>query len=86
MTPLFSHVRTRARAPRAQLAEFGVNAGDIKKAKDAGYFTVEALQMNHSKRLKDIKGLSEAKIDKVRARPCIPAAPFPARSSARSVR
>lgn len=48
-----------------KLAEVGVNAGDIKKAREAGYHTIQSLQMNHSKHLKDIKGLSEAKIDKL---------------------
>ncbi len=40
-------------------------AGDIKKAKDAGYFTCESILMNPKKRLNEIKGLSEAKIDKM---------------------
>lgn len=51
--------------PIDKLSEVGVNAGDIKKAREAGYHTIQALQMNHSKHLKDIKGLSEAKIDKL---------------------
>ena len=48
-----------------QLATLGINAGDIKKAKEAGYCTVKSLLMVPKKELWAIKGLSEAKVDKV---------------------
>ena len=51
--------------PIEKLADAGVNAGDIKKAREAGYCTIQSLQMNHSKRLKEIKVLSESKIEKM---------------------
>ena len=51
--------------PIERLAEAGVNAGDIKKARDGGFYTIQSLQMHHSKNLKDIKGLSEARIEKM---------------------
>ncbi|GAB4819384.1 hypothetical protein N2152v2_006430 [Parachlorella kessleri] len=40
-------------------------AGDIKKAKDAGFYTCESLLMYSKKRLSEIKGLSEAKVEKI---------------------
>ena len=48
-----------------KLANFGINAGDIKKAKEAGFHTVKALVMIPKKILCDVKGLSEAKVDKM---------------------
>lgn len=63
-----------------KLITVGVNAGDIKKMKDAGYFTVESILMQtrkvriilsltlfflHSKVLATVKGMSEAKIEKI---------------------
>ncbi|KFM28254.1 Meiotic recombination protein DMC1-like protein [Auxenochlorella protothecoides] len=41
------------------------HGGDIKKAKDAGFHTCESMLMQPKKRLVEIKGLSEAKIDKL---------------------
>lgn len=38
---------------------------DITKLKLAGYFTVMSLQLKHPKALKQIKGFSEAKVEKV---------------------
>eukprot|EP00959_Pyramimonas_sp_CCMP1952_P136622 2859143-Pyramimonas_sp.AAC.1 len=43
----------------------GINAGDVKKAKDAGFHTINCLLMNTKKSLLAIKGLSEAKIEKM---------------------
>jgi len=48
-----------------QLEAAGVGASDIKKLKDAGMYTVEAVAMSTKKALCDIKGISEAKADKL---------------------
>jgi DNA repair protein RAD51 len=42
----------------------GINAADIKKLKDAGYHTVEAVAFAPKKDLLAIKGISEVKADK----------------------
>nr|AKI32385.1 DNA meiotic recombinase 1 [Watanabea reniformis] len=51
--------------PIDKLQQLGINAGDIKKAKEAGYHTCQSLLMQTKKKLTDIKGLSEAKIEKM---------------------
>jgi len=43
----------------------GITAGDIKKLQEAGYFTVEAVAYAPKKDLIAIKGISEAKADKL---------------------
>ncbi|XP_021608701.1 meiotic recombination protein DMC1 homolog isoform X2 [Manihot esculenta] len=43
----------------------GINAGDIKKLQDAGIYTCNGLMMHTKKNLTGIKGLSEAKVDKI---------------------
>ncbi|WJX62209.1 Meiotic recombination protein dmc1 [Trifolium repens] len=43
----------------------GINAGDVKKLQDAGIFTCNGLMMHTKKNLTGIKGLSEAKVDKI---------------------
>ncbi|CAI2373964.1 unnamed protein product [Moneuplotes crassus] len=43
----------------------GINAGDIKKLEDAGYATVEGIAFTQKRQLTQIKGLSEAKVDKI---------------------
>ncbi|KAK2945425.1 putative Meiotic recombination protein DMC1 like protein [Blattamonas nauphoetae] len=48
-----------------KLQELGVNAGDIKKLKDVGCHTIQSLQMRTRKDLLSVKGLSEAKLDKI---------------------
>ena len=45
--------------------ERGISAGDVKKLKEAGYFTVESVAYTPKKALTAIKGLSESKIDKI---------------------
>lgn len=45
----------------------GITAGDITKLKDAGYYTVEAVAYAPKKHLLTIKGISEAKADKIMA-------------------
>lgn len=48
-----------------RLAEQGIAAADITKLKQAGVFTVPGVQMQCRKDLTLIKGLSEAKVDKI---------------------
>ena len=43
----------------------GISTADIKKLEDAGYFTVEAVAFAPKKILVTIKGISEAKADKI---------------------
>ncbi|KAL4200143.1 hypothetical protein AMTRI_Chr03g54930 [Amborella trichopoda] len=43
----------------------GINAGDVKKLQDAGIYTCNGLMMHTKKSLTSIKGLSEAKVDKI---------------------
>lgn len=43
----------------------GINAGDVKKLVEAGFRTVEAVAFTPKKTLINVKGLSEAKIDKI---------------------
>lgn len=45
----------------------GINAGDIKKLVEAGYHTIEAIAFAPKKHLITIKGVSEAKADKILA-------------------
>ncbi|KAH7298259.1 hypothetical protein KP509_25G033900 [Ceratopteris richardii] len=48
-----------------KLTAQGINAGDIKKLQDAGIYTCNGLLMHTKKTLTAIKGLSEAKVDKI---------------------
>ena len=48
------------------LQSHGINVADIKKLKTAGICTIRGLQMVTKKRLCNIKGLSEAKVDKMK--------------------
>ena len=48
-----------------RLQEKGINKGDIDKLKLAGFSTVESIAFTPKKTLIQIKGMSEAKIDKV---------------------
>ena len=47
------------------LQELGVAAADIKKLRDGGINTVEALAHAPKKELLAIKGISEAKVEKI---------------------
>ncbi|KAI9245218.1 Rad51-domain-containing protein [Phascolomyces articulosus] len=47
------------------LVEHGIAAGDVKKLKEVGFFTVESIAYSPKKSLLTIKGLSEAKVDKI---------------------
>lgn len=43
----------------------GVSAADVKKLKEAGFFTVESILYTPKKTILEVKGISEAKADKV---------------------
>ena len=44
----------------------GINVADLKKLKSAGICTIRGLKMNTKRELCQIKGLSEAKVDKIK--------------------
>ena len=48
------------------LQQHGINASDINKIKAAGICTVRGLKMITKRRLCEIKGISEAKVDKIK--------------------
>eukprot|EP00111_Clytia_hemisphaerica_P015489 TCONS_00045736-protein len=48
------------------LQNHGINAADIKKIKTAGICTIKGIQMTTKKKLLQIKGISEAKVDKIK--------------------
>ena len=48
------------------LQQCGINASDINKIKAAGICTVRGLKMITKRRLCEIKGISEAKVDKIK--------------------
>ncbi|GKA45819.1 polyubiquitin 11 [Tanacetum coccineum] len=48
-----------------KLTAHGINARDVKKLQDAGIYTCNGLMMHTKKNLTGIKGLSEAKVDKI---------------------
>ncbi|OHT10898.1 Meiotic recombination protein DMC1 like protein [Tritrichomonas foetus] len=48
-----------------KLVQAGINAADIKKLKEAGICTVGAVLMETKKRLANVKGISDAKVDKI---------------------
>ena len=52
-------------APIEELEQLGISAIDIKKLKDAGYGTIESICFTPRKALVLVKGLSDAKIDKI---------------------
>ena len=56
--------------------ECGIAAGDLKKLLEAGVHTVEGLNAASKKMLKDIKGLSEQKVEKLKAAGAQPVPPF----------
>lgn len=51
--------------PIMKLQEQGIGATDIKKLEEAGYHTIEAVAFTPKKHLILVKGLSEAKVDKI---------------------
>jgi len=48
-----------------ELEKHGINNGDLKKLADAGFNTVQSISFTARKNLLNIKGLTEAKIDKI---------------------
>ncbi|TVU26989.1 hypothetical protein EJB05_29567, partial [Eragrostis curvula] len=54
-----------ARASVRTVISQGINAGDVKKLQDAGIYTCNGLMMHTKKSLTGIKGLSEAKVEKI---------------------
>ncbi|KAI8592376.1 recombinase rad51 [Geranomyces variabilis] len=50
-----------------RLEEFGISSADIKKLAAAGYHTIEALAFTPKKALLLVKGISDAKADKILA-------------------
>ncbi|XP_064406322.1 meiotic recombination protein DMC1/LIM15 homolog [Halichondria panicea] len=48
------------------LQNHGINVADIKKLKSAGICTIKGIQMTTRKKLCNIKGISEAKVDKIK--------------------
>ncbi|KAL1412666.1 DNA repair protein RAD51 [Vanrija pseudolonga] len=54
----------------AKLAEYGISVQDTQKLADAGLHTVEAVAFTPKKQLCTIKGISEAKADKILAEAC----------------
>ncbi|KIH63467.1 meiotic recombinase Dmc1 [Ancylostoma duodenale] len=53
-----------------QLQNHGINMADIKKLQSVGICTVKGVMMTTKKRLAEIKGLSEAKVDKIKEAAC----------------
>ncbi|XP_033735320.1 DNA repair protein RAD51 homolog 1 [Pecten maximus] len=53
--------------PLSRLEANGISATDVKKMEDAGFFTVESVAYTPKKNLLSIKGISEAKADKILA-------------------
>ena len=53
--------------PIQKLEECGISAGDVKKLQEGGLYTVEAVAFATRKELLAIKGISEAKADKIKA-------------------
>uniref|UniRef100_A0A8C7QAC4 DNA repair protein RAD51 homolog n=1 Tax=Oncorhynchus mykiss TaxID=8022 RepID=A0A8C7QAC4_ONCMY len=53
--------------PLSRLEQCGISASDLKKLEDAGFHTIEAVAYAPKKELLNIKGISEAKADKVLA-------------------
>lgn len=51
--------------PIIELEKQGISATDIKKLTDAGYHTIEAVAFTPRKHLILVKGLSEAKVEKI---------------------
>ncbi|XP_069371747.1 DNA repair protein RAD51 homolog 2 isoform X2 [Paralichthys olivaceus] len=53
--------------PLCRLEQCGISASDIKKLEEAGFHTIEAVAYAPKKELLNIKGISEAKADKILA-------------------
>lgn len=66
--PLVSFTCSRLSFHYFPLQQCGISASDIKKLEDAGFHTIEAVAYAPKKELLNIKGISEAKADKVLVR------------------
>ncbi|KAG5458077.1 MAG: hypothetical protein BJ554DRAFT_1776 [Olpidium bornovanus] len=53
--------------PLQRLEECGIGAADVKKLNDAGFHTVESVAFTPKKTLLNVRGISEAKADKILA-------------------
>ncbi|VDO98244.1 unnamed protein product [Soboliphyme baturini] len=53
--------------PIKRLEQFGINPSDLKRLEEAGFYTVESVAFTPKKAILDIKGISEAKADKILA-------------------
>ncbi|GAC75115.1 hypothetical protein PANT_14d00044 [Moesziomyces antarcticus T-34] len=53
--------------PVSKLEDFGISSSDCKKLAEAGYNTVESIAFTPKKNLLLVKGISEAKADKILA-------------------
>ena len=51
--------------PVGELVKQGIQENDVKKLMEAGYHTVESVAFTPRKTLVLVKGLSDAKIDKI---------------------
>ena len=51
--------------PVTELEKCGISAADVKKMSEAGYNTVESICFTPRKALIEIKGISDAKLDKI---------------------
>ena len=49
-----------------ELENHGVNKTDITKLKNGGFHTIQSLAHNSVRRLTDVKGMSEAKVLKIK--------------------
>ena len=49
----------------ARLEEEGISSADIKKLIEGGYNTVESILFTPKKALVEVKGISEAKLEKI---------------------
>ena len=64
-----------AASPITKLEGSGISAADIKKLQEAGYWTVESIAFTSKRILTTVKGITEAKADKLLAEGWI--LPFP---------
>lgn len=48
-----------------KLQDFGISAADISKLKESGYHTVQSVLMTMKKKLMEIRGFSENKVEKL---------------------
>ncbi|KAI1719445.1 rad51 domain-containing protein [Ditylenchus destructor] len=49
----------------SRLEQYGINPSDIKKLREAGYYTIESVARAPKKELLNVRGLSDTKVDKI---------------------